>query len=243
LASNTAIVTVATDNGVTYTTGGPQCERGLLLPSCYKFGTFQPTAAAVTGDGLLGTNTLVGTSSTFGVTPDGVRITRLTTYAANGDAGIFGGVAGVPIFHREWDAYLDTKIQVTNTTNSRILVGFSTDVTVDGNDNTCDAPDSCAIVAIRAADATYQYIVNDGVGVQSFTNSGIPESTGVVRIQVRFDSANNRVGFTINDNPEVFISADLPGPATNLFPIVLIENSAIHRQSIQIYYVYVSETK
>ena len=153
---------------------------------------------------------------------------------------MFGNVA---LFHGEWDAYLDARIQVTNTTNSRLQIGFTTDTTLDNNNTFCNN-DSCATVAIRTADATYQYIVNDGDPAQDVTDSGIAESTDVIRVQVRFDSANNRVGFTIDDNPETFISAEIPASNTNLFPIVLLENSvANQRQAIEIYYVYTSETK
>lgn len=239
LATNSAIVTVATDNGVTYTTGGPKCDRGLLLPSCYKFGTLQPVTAATQVDGLLSTSAFLGAVTGFGDDLEGVRITRQTAYAVNSDAGFSGTVA---MFHREWDAYLDASIQVTNTTNSRLFVGFSTDGTLDNADTYCDT-DSCALVAIRPADATYQYIVNDADAGQHLTPSGISESTGVVRIQVRFDSANNRVGFTINDNPESFITTDIPAPTTDLFPVVFFENSLASRQTIEMYYVFVSETK
>jgi len=61
---------------------------------------------------------------------------------------------------------------------------------------------------------------------------------------VRFDSANNRVGFTINDNPETFITTEIPADTTDLFPVVLLENSvANQRQIIEIYYVFTTETK
>lgn len=240
LTSNSAIVTVATDNGVSYTTGGPQCQSGLLLPSCYKFGTFQPISTTLQGDGLLGLNSLPGALDTFNDDVDGIRLVAQTGFPANSDNGFFGSVA---LYHREWDSYLDARIQVTNTTNSRYQIGFSSETLVDGGDGLCNN-DSCASVMIRSGDTTYQYVVNDGDAAQDVTNSGIAESTGVVRVQVRFDSANNRVGFTINDNPETFISAEIPAAATDLFPIVVQENSVGNqRQSIEIYYVYTSEKK
>jgi hypothetical protein len=240
LATNTAIVTVATDNGVTYTTGGPQCESGLVLPSCYKFGSYQPvtTVATESGDGLLSDYQLPGNADSVNDDANGVRLLSQTTYAAGGDAGFRTNVAQ---FHREWDAYLDARILVTNTTNSRLQVGFTDDPTLDNNNTFCNN-DSCATVAIRTTDNTYQYLVNDGDPVQDITDSGIVESTDVVRIQVRFDSANNRVGFTINDNPEDFITAEIPADTDDLFPVVLLDNS-LHRQEILVYYVYVTEKK
>lgn len=242
LASNSAIVTVATDNGVSYTTGGPQCVSALPLPSCNKFGTFLPISTTLQGDGLLAVNTLPGAVETWNVDAEGVRLVGQTGFPVGSDSGFFGSTV-VGLFHREWDAYLDARIQVTNTTNSRYQIGFTTDTSLDGVDGLCDN-DSCASVVIRPGDATYQYIVNDGDAAQDVTNSGIAESTGVVRVQVRFDSANNRVGFTINDNTETFISLEIPAGNTNLFPVVIQENSVVNqRQSIEIYYVYTSETK
>ena len=189
---------------------------------------------------MLASFTLPGAVETFNDDAEGVRLVGQSASAANSDAGFFGPIS---LFHREWNAYLDASIQVTNTTNSRYQIGFTTDNTLDGVDTLCNG-DSCATVVIRPADATYQYIVNDGDAGQDITNSGISESTDVVRIQVRFDSANNRVGFTINDNPETFISAEIPATATDLFPVVLLENSvASQRQFIEIYYVFTSETK
>src|SRR3972149_1659655 len=240
LASNTAIITVATDNGVTFTTGGPQCESGLVLPSCQKFGIFQPVTGITQVDGLLSSSTFPAPTEAVSDDPEGVRLAATTQAPVGGDAGLFGSVS---IFHREWDAYLDARIQVTNTTNSRLQVGFTSDSSLDNNNTFCNG-DSCATVAIRTADATYQYIVNDGDAAQDVTNSGIAESTNVVRIQVRFDSANNRVGFTINDNPETFITTEIPAATTDLFPVVLLENSvANQRQIIETYYVYVTEKK
>jgi len=240
LASNSAIVTVATDNGVTYTTGGPECEHGIVLPSCKKFGIFQPVTGITQTDGLLSSSTFPAPTDVVSDDADGIRLASTTQAPVGGDAGLQGSVA---IFHREWDAYLDARIQVTNTTNSRLQVGFTSDSSLDNNDTFCNG-DSCATVAIRTTDAAYQYIVNDGDAAQDVTNSGIAESTNVVRIQVRFDSANNRVGFTINDNPETFITTEIPAATTDLFPVVLLENSvANQRQIIETYYVYVTEKK
>src|SRR3989304_6007328 len=240
LASNSAIVTVATDNGVTYTTGGPECERGIVLPSCYKFGSYQPVSISTAegGDGLLSDFQLPATFESVNIDSDGVFLLARSPITPGGDAGFRTNVAQ---FHREWDAYLDTKIKVINTTNYRLQVGFTTDPTLNDGDNVC-LNDSCATVVLRVPDVTYQYIVNDGDAAQDVTNSGFAESTGVIRIQVRFDSANNRVGFTINDNPEDFITAEIPAPTVDLFPVVLQENLA-DRQEIQIYYVYVTEKK
>jgi hypothetical protein len=243
LASNSAIVTVATDNGVTYTTGGPQCESGLVLPSCYKFGTFQPTTGAtINVDGLLNPSTLPAPLDVASADADGRFMGSTTNWLANGaDAGLVGPI----VFERGFNAYLDARFQVTNTTGSRYNIGFTSDGTLEGVDTMCSG-DSCALVAIRSADATYQYIINDGAGPQIVTDSGIAESIGVVRVQVRFDSANNRVGFTINDNPEVFFTApadQIPGSTTPLIPVVSLENSANNRQQIETYYVYVSETR
>jgi hypothetical protein len=240
LASNSAIVTVATDNGVIYTTGGPQCERGLVLPSCYKFGTFLPTTGAtITVDGMLNPSTLPAPSDAASSDTDGRFMLSTTTWPTGGaDAGLVGPQA----FEGRFDAYLDARFQVTNTTGSRYNIGFTTDSTLDGNDNVCGG-NSCALVVIRSIDATYQYIVNDGDGIQDVTDSGIAESTAVVRVQVRFDSVNNRVGFTINDNPETFISVEIPAPDTTLIPVVSLENSANNRQQIETYYAYVSQTK
>ena len=240
LASNSAIVTVATDNGVTYTTGGPQCESGIVLPSCYKFGSYQPVSISTAegADGLLSDFSLPATFESVNDDPDGVYLLARSPITPGGDSGFRTNVAQ---FHREWDAYLDTRIKVTNTTNFRLQVGFTTDPTLNDGDNVC-LNDSCATVVLGSLDATYQYIVNDGDAAQDVTNSGFAESVDVVRIQVRFDSANNRVGFTINDNPEDFITAEIPAPTVDLFPVVLQENLA-DRQEIQIYYVYVTEKK
>src|SRR3990172_3824230 len=72
LASNTAIVTVATDNGVTYTTGGPECESGLLLPSCKKFGIFQPVTCITQVDILLSSSTFPAPTEAVSDDPEGV---------------------------------------------------------------------------------------------------------------------------------------------------------------------------
>jgi len=244
LASLTAIVTVATDNGVTFTTGGSQCGIDLPLPSCKKHGYFYPISTTLQCGGLLcgGGGTLIGTEF-FLVDPDGERMESRTTFATGaGGANDAGFISATGLFRHQWDAYLDTRIQVLNTTGNRYQIGFTTDSTLDNIETPCNG-DSCATIVVRSTDATYQYIVNDGDVTQDVTDSGITESTGVVRMQVWFESANSRACFQIDSNAITCQTTEIPASATNLFAVVLIENSVVNRQSIEWYYIYATETK
>jgi archaellum component FlaF (FlaF/FlaG flagellin family) len=242
LVSAIAIVTVATDNGVTFKTGGSDCGSDLPLPSCKKHGYFYPISTTLQCDGLLcgGAATLVGTEI-FGSDADGLRMESQTAFGVGSDAGFIS--LATSTFSYQWDAYLDARIQVLNTTNNRYQIGFTDDTSLDNNNTPCNN-DECATIVVRSTDATYQYIVNDGDAAQDVTDSGITESTGVVRMQVWFESANSMACFQIDSNPITCLTNELPASNTALRPVVIIENSvANQRQSIEWYYIYATQTK
>jgi hypothetical protein len=164
-----------------------------------------------------------------------------TAFGVGSDAGFIS--LATSTFSYQWDAYLDARIQVLNTTNNRYQIGFTDDTSLDNNNTPCNN-DECATIVVRSTDATYQYIVNDGDAAQDVTDSGITESTGVVRMQVWFESANSMACFQIDSNPITCLTNELPASNTALRPVVIIENSvANQRQSIEWYYIYATQTK
>jgi len=242
LATTTTVVTVVTDNGVTFTTGGnTNCGSGIPLPSCKKFGMVIPADSSPLGFGILEGSTFGGTE-TMGADADGSRISTVTTGVGT-DAGVqSAAVVGSAACHLEWNCYLDTRAQLQVLAGGRLFVGFSSVATLPNTDTPC-ALRSCAGFVVDTNDAVFDIVVNNGGAAEVRIPGTIAENTNVHRFQVRADAANNRFGFTIDEGTEVFVSAQIPAAATNLFILTVFETSDAVNDAFEYYYVYTENDK
>jgi archaellum component FlaF (FlaF/FlaG flagellin family) len=243
LASETVIVTVVTDNGVTFKTGNPSCGGGIPLPFCKKSGWFMPSSAADDATGGFGgilSDIASDGGQTYGDDADGTRWSTPVTVTGGTDGGIQS--ANANNFHEEWNIKLIAKIQQSATSSHRIFVGFKQSAAMPNSDSICGAGggSECAGFVIDSDDAAWQIITNNGDAAETRTacTSGCTDDTLVHTLQVRSDAANNRWGFTWDDNPEQFVSTDTPAAATDLFVDVEMESTGTNN-SIEIYHIYV----
>jgi hypothetical protein len=242
LASETVIVTVVTDNGVTFKTGNPSCGNGIPLPSCKKFGMIMPADDSQLGIGLFEGLTVDGTD-TFGSDSDGSRMTMTSGAAAGNNAGVRTTGTMTNSCHLEWNCYLDAKVQLGSTAGSLMFVGFrSASGALANNDTPCSAQ-SCAGFLIRSTDNVFQIVTNDGGGAQVLQATGVNEDLAAHRFEVRADAVNNRFGFKIDDGTEIFVSSQIPAPQTNLARYVSIVNRDAVADSFEFYYVYMENDK
>jgi len=245
LASTTAIVTLVTDNGVTFTTGGiTNCGSGIPLPSCKKSGWFMPSSAS--DDNLGGFGGILSDITSDGVQAynddtDGTRWSTPVTVGAGTDGGIQS--ANANNFHAEWNIYLNAKVQQSATSSHRIFVGFITQPTLPNTDTPCGTGSaSCAGFVIDSNDAAWQIVTNgaDAAETRTACSSGCTDDTLVHTLEVRSDAANNRWGFKWDGEQEQFVSGDIPAATTDLFVDVEMESTGTNN-NIDIYYIYVEK--
>jgi hypothetical protein len=244
LASTNVIVTVATDNGVTFKTGNPSCGSGIPLPPCKKSGWFMPASViddAIGGfGGILSDITSDGTQA-YGNDVDGTRWSTPVTAVAGIDGGIQS--ANANNFHAEWNIHLIAKVQQSATSSHRIFVGFRSNAALPINDAICGTGSvSCAGFVIDSDDAAWQIVTNaaDAAETRTACSSGCTDDTLVHTLEVRSDAANSRWGFKWDDGSEQFVSGDIPAATTNLFVDVEMESTGTNN-SIDIYYIYVEK--
>lgn len=244
LASTNVIVTVATNNGVTFKTGNPSCGSGIPLPPCKKSGWFMPSSAADDAPGGFGGILSDITSDgvqTYNDDTDGTRWSTPVTVGAGTDGGIQSVNANN--FHAEWNIYLIAKVQQSATSSHRIFVGFITQPTLPNSDTPCGTGSaSCAGFVIDSNDAAWQIVTNgaDAAETRTACSSGCTDDTLVHTLEVRSDAANNRWGFKWDDGSEQFVSGDIPAATTDLFVDVEMESTGTNN-SIDIYYIYVEK--
>ena len=241
--STFAFNNVTGDVTVTCTTDVSGGGSGIPLPSDKKFGLITPAIDAQLGTSLLQGSVFDGTE-TKGDDTDGGRISTTTGTTVGGDAGTRG--ASMLNYHREWDAYMDARVQLQGTGGYETFIGFNSDTATGalaGTNTACNS-DSCAGIGLRGnTHTTWQYIVNDGDATADFTNSGIANNTSVVRLQIEFKSATSEVCFTIDANPQVCLTIEIPASTTDLGHITSIATTDIVSDTFEYYYVYTTSTK
>jgi len=244
LASTNVLVTVATDNGVTFKTGDSSCGSGIPLPPCKKSGWFMPASAtddATGGFGGILSDITSDQIQAYGDDADGTRWSTPVTVGAGADGGIQS--ANANNFHAEWNIHLIAKVQQSATSSHRIFVGFRSNAALPNNDAICGTGSvSCAGFVIDSNDAAWAIVTNgaDAAETRTACSSGCTDDTLVHTLEVRADAANNRWGFKWDDGPEQFVSSDIPAATTDLFVDVEMESTGTNN-SIDIYYIYVEK--
>jgi len=189
LASLTAIIAVATDNGVTFKTSGTLSETPIQRPNSVepkKWGQIIPTAAAVTFQMGLLSNSMVfdgGEAFAYDVANADQAITS-TSGGAGTNAGMHQTAANWNIYRLDQDAKFVFKFRQSEITTNRLFIGFRDGGAVLPNGaNTLLTGISGVGLCINSTSTTYQFCHNDGVGLTVWEDTGIPEDTLVHTVE------------------------------------------------------------
>ena len=225
------IITCSSDQ-----TGG---GSDIPLPSSKKHGYVIPSDTSPLGVGILEGATFGGTEA-FGNDSDGARIATTT-----GTTGTEAGVQSASAFtcRREWNCYLDARVQQTVITGGRLFVGFSTVSTLPNSDTTfCDSG-SCFGFWTKTTDTVVQLIRNDGDATADETATSLTEDIAVHRYQVYAKAASNEFCYKIDSGSETCFSTEIPAATTDLFILTVFETSDTTSDVFEYYYVYAENDK
>src|SRR3990172_607005 len=128
---------------------------GIPLPSFKKVGFVYPSDASPLGHGTLEGAVFGGTES-FADDTDGVRISTTTGTTAGTDAGVQSANANA--CHREWNCYLDVRVQELAITTHRLFVGFFSASALPNSDTTMCDSGSCFGFWTKTTDTIIQNI-------------------------------------------------------------------------------------
>jgi len=229
LASLTAIVAVATDNGVTFKTNGISIDTSIPRPNSVnpkKWGQFIPNTQGPPPTIAIGL--LAPTLMVF----DGTELINLDSL--NGDVAIrslsggAGGNAGMhqisplfQIYRLDQDARLVFKFNQTEITTNRLFIGFRDGGAPlpNGNNGLLHLPAvlNGVGICINSTSTTYQFCYNDGVGNTVWEDTGITENTLVHTVEVYGESANNQWCAKIDTYSPFCASTDIPAATTRMW--------------------------
>lgn len=125
----------------------------------------------------------------------------------------------------------------TSSTNYRVVVGFTSDVTADyGSDSSLNNK-SCFMWYKETADTVIQVGRNDGDATQDKDSSQVSltqTDTAVNTIRIFGDNTNSRFGISLNGATAVYYTTEIPAATTRLGCIVQFENENTDDRSVEI---------
>ena len=249
LASLTAIVAVATDNGVTFNTSGTPIETSIPSPNSVnpkKWGQFIPQASA-------GPTLQIGQLITL-MTFDGVEvwsydaansdsmITSTSAAGGNANAGMDQRTAGYDIYRGDQDAKIVVKFREGEITNNRLFIGFRTGLNglPDTNNNLLGAPAALSGVGlcINSTSTTYQLCRNDGDVNTNWESTGITEDVLVHTAEVYSELGGTQWCLKIDTYSPLCTAVEIPAVATRMFMNVNAETTDGTTTVLNYYNVY-----
>lgn len=223
LASLTAIIAVATDNGVTFKTSGTLSETPIQRPNSVepkKWGQIIPTAAAVTFQMGLLSNSMVfdgGEAFAYDVANADQAITS-TSGGAGTNAGMHQTAANWNIYRLDQDAKFVFKFRQSEITTNRLFIGFRDGGAVLPNGaNTLLTGISGVGLCINSTSTTYQFCHNDGVGLTVWDDTGIAEDTLVHTVEVYGELVSNQWCLKMDTYSPICASTQIPAAATRMW--------------------------
>lgn len=130
----------------------------------------------------------------------------------------------------------------TSSTNYRVVVGFTSDVTADyGSDGALNNK-SCFMWFKETADTVIQVGRNDGDATQDKDSTQLSltqTDNNVNTIRVFADNTNSRFGISLNGGTAAYYTTEIPAATTRLGCIVQFENENTDDRSIEILGAYV----
>ena len=248
LASSPPIITVSTDNGVTFKTGVIPENDGIPKPthiSPKKWGEFIPSVA--TGGsflGLLGNSIQPGTETLiYNVTERTGHIRGVTAASAfNDNAGVttnatnpgsayFSGFQNSYAISRQWTGVIEA---------NRLFFGFESlpAMTPAGSDDILTIR-SGAGICINTTSTIYQLCTNSGVGATSYESLGVVEDGAFHTFEVYAKSQGAMWCARIDGGNELCTSNDIPAATTTLFFMDTIESADSSQNNIGYSFIYV----
>ena len=224
LASLTAIVAVATDNGVTFKTNGTPRVTSIPSPNSVdpkKWGQLIPvvnTPAQVLGllaaSGVFpGAETLVYDNNDLGES--------VLSGGAGTNAGMHQIAANFNIYRLDQDAKIVVKFREAEITTNRMFLGFRDGIIElpNGNDGLLHAPALLNGVGlcINSTSTTYQFCHSEAVGNTVWDNTGVTEDTLPHTVEVYAESANNQWCLKLDTGSPLCATTNIPAAATQMW--------------------------
>jgi hypothetical protein len=250
LASSTTIVTVATDNGVTFKTGGSPTNEGIPKPthvSPKKWGEIIPVSITQNLLGLLNTATLQGSEVfVYNVTERTSEIRSTTAVSAfNDNAGVtLNNTAGVTNgFRGDLNSYAIARQWTGHINANRLFFGFESlqAMTPAGSDNILTGRTGAGI-CINTTSTIYQLCTNSG-GATSYESLGVTEDGKRHTFEVYAKSDGVQWCARIDGGNELCTSNNIPAATTKLYFMDTIESSNNVQKNIGYSFIYVEKDR
>jgi len=226
LASLTAIVAVATDNGVTFKTSGIASETSIPRPSVNdpkKWGQLIPlTVGGATSVGLLTQGVAFPGTESMAYDNNDMCISTITNGGANSNAGIDQvGVANLNLYRTDQDSKLVVKFRESEITTNRMFLGFrdGAGVLPNAQDGLLHNPALLSGVGlcINSTSTTYQFCHSEGVGNTIWDNTGVTEDTLPHIIELYSESTNNQWCLKLDSGSPLCATTNIPVAGTRMW--------------------------
>ena len=125
----------------------------------------------------------------------------------------------------------------TSSTNYRVVIGFTSDVTADYGADGALANKSCFMWFKETSDTVIAIGRNDGDATQDKDSSQLSltqTDTNVNTIRIFADNTNSRFGMSLNGGTAVYYTTEIPAATTRLGCIVQFENENSDDRSVEI---------
>lgn len=250
LASSPTIVTIVTDNGVTFKTGASPKNDGIPKPthaSPKRWGEIIPVSQTQNLLGLLNAATLQGTEVfVYNVTERTSEIRSTTAVSAfNDNAGITSNATGGAsnVFRGDLNSYAIARQWTGHIDANRLFFGFESlqAMTPAGSDDILTGRTGAGI-CINTTSTIYQLCTNSG-GATSYESLGVTENGGSHTFEVYSKSDGAIWCAKIDGDNELCTSNDIPAPTTQLYFMDTIESSNSVQKNIGYSFVYVENDK
>ena len=246
LASLTAIVAVATDNGVTFKTSGTSIETSIPSPNVAnpkKWGQFIPQASA--GPtlllGQLSASMIFDGAEAFSYDAANSDSMITSTSAAGGfnNAGMDQRAANFDIYRGDQDAKIVVKFRAGEITNNRLFIGFRSGVNglPFSADNLLNGLSGVGL-CINATSTTYQLCRNDGDANTNWESTGITEDVLVHTVEVYSELGGTQWCTKMDTYSPLCTTAEIPAAATLMYMNVNAETSDATSTVLNYYNVY-----
>jgi len=221
LVSLTAIVAVATDNGVTFKTSGTSIDTSIPRPNSVNPKKWGQVIPVTTGPaqllGLISASLAVPGAETL-VYDNNDQGVSVLSGGAGANAGVDQVAALFNIYRLDQDAKLIVKFRQTEITTNRMFLGFRSGGTTlpNANDGLLHLPgvQNGVGLCINSTSTTYQFCHSEGVGNTVWDNTGVTEDTLPHTVEVYAESANNQWCLKLDSGSPLCATTNIPVAGT-----------------------------
>lgn len=137
------------------------------------------------------------------------------------------------ISRREWATHLKVKCKVSSTSNTRLYIGFTSNLTLPSTNTPLGNTDHGIIVGFNTANTNYTVTTNDGAGVANSQSFGAVAKDTTFRTFDILMSDTNIVCSLDGANTQT-LSTKLPGLTTDMYLNIQLQNTTAAAKTFDI---------